>query len=86
MSEAFMSWYAVFLGAVITGVYGYAAQAAIAVDLSRLPVEIRAPAAGTSPDRIWYGGTLAPVTVEAWSPQASAISRPADCKVPDRRG
>jgi hypothetical protein len=69
-----MKGYALLLGALLTGIYGYAAQAAMAADLARAgrgAVERGAPAAS---DLIWYGGTLDTVIVEARGPQPSAVS------------
>ena len=75
-----MKRYALILGAVITGSYVYAAQAAIAHDLARVEASMSLPTAGAGTDSVWYGGTLAPVTVQAWRVQPSAISSMAECK------
>ncbi|HEX9703753.1 MAG TPA: hypothetical protein VGA20_00715 [Gemmatimonadales bacterium] len=80
-----MKRYALLLGALITGSYVYAAQAAIAADLARVRVAMSQPADAANRDSIWYGGTLAPVTVEAWRVQPSAISSRAECKATDAR-
>jgi hypothetical protein len=67
--------YGLLLGALLTVVYGYAAQAAMARDLDRVRPAAAAPAAVTAYDRIWYGGVLAPITVQGSRPQPSAFSR-----------
>lgn len=49
--------------------YGFAAQAAMTADraetIRRVAGTLNAPAPTTDASRIWYGGMLAPVTVEA---------------------
>ena len=79
--------YGLLLGTLLTVVYGYAAQAAMARDLDRVRVAAPAPAAVTTDDRIWYGGVLTPITVRGWRPQPSVISHqpstsgaPAGCR------
>jgi hypothetical protein len=59
---------------ILTFGYGFAAQAAMSVDraetLRRVAgtVETVAPAPAEDANRVWYGGMLAPVTVEAPAP------------------
>jgi hypothetical protein len=65
-----MKGYALLLGTLLTGIYGYAAQAAMAADLARAG----RGAATTPSGLIWYGGTLDTVIVEATRLQPSAVS------------
>jgi hypothetical protein len=64
--------YGLLLGTLLTVVYGYTAQAAIARDLGRagfgktLPV---AESRSAPDDRIWWGGVLAPITVQGMRPE-----------------
>lgn len=83
-----MKGYALLLGAVITGLYGYGVQAAIAADLARAETEMIDVTSPAETDRIWYGGTLAVVRVEGWRLQPSAISQQpsAGCDTPVRKG
>lgn len=57
-----MKGYALLLGTLLTGIYGYAAQAAMAADLARAGRGPVAPAVTSG--LIWYGGTLDTVIVE----------------------
>jgi hypothetical protein len=63
-----MRLYALLLGMVVTGVYGYAAQVAVA---SANPTRYAAASpiatlgAGEGGDQLWYGGVLDPITVES---------------------
>ena len=63
-----MRLYALLLGMVVTGVYGYAAQVAVA---SANPTRYAAASpvatlgAGEGNDQLWYGGVLDPITVES---------------------
>ena len=60
-----MRRYAVLLGMLLIVGYGYAAQLALTAER---PAGARRSADTTGwNDRIWYGGTLAPITVEAHS-------------------
>ncbi|HEY6208009.1 MAG TPA: hypothetical protein VIW28_03055 [Gemmatimonadales bacterium] len=62
-----MRMYAVVLGIGLTTFYGYAGQVAVA-SLHAVPNEASHPAPrhrAHEVDRVWYGGTLAPVVVEA---------------------
>lgn len=77
-----MRGYALLLGTCLTLGYGYAAQAAMIADrngvarrLSEAVMRREAPA----PQPLWYGGTLATITVEAIAP--AAPGRPADRRV-----
>ena len=67
--------YGLLLGTVLTAVYGYTAQAAMARDLDRVRVEAAAPVVSPVDNRIWYGGVLAPITVTGWRPQAALLRR-----------
>jgi len=55
---------------ILTFGYGFAAQAAMTVDRAETyrrvagTVETAAPAPTEDANRVWYGGMLAPVTVE----------------------
>lgn len=68
-----MRGYALLLGSLLTAGYGYAAQIAVAsAGLARrgaAAFTADAPAGGGESgywlDRVWYGGVLDPVTVEA---------------------
>lgn len=66
--------FGLLLGTLLTAVYGYTAQAAMARDLDRVRVAAPARAAVATDNRIWYGGVLTPITVRGWRPQPSAIS------------
>lgn len=74
-----MRAYAMLLGLALTVGYGYTAQLAV-TSVGARPAEA-APARGTgeggAPGRLWYGGMLDPVTVEAKgeSPAKTAIAR-----------
>jgi hypothetical protein len=74
-----MRIYALLLGLALTAGYGYAAQVAVS---SASVGGYRGVAAGSrglaeEPEGIWYGGTLAPVKVEAKgnSPAKTAAAR-----------
>ena len=66
-----MRGYALLLGSLLTVGYGYAAQVAVAsagfARRGAAAFTADAPAAGSGYwlDRVWYGGVLDPVTVEA---------------------
>jgi len=69
----------------LTVAYGYAAQAAIAAD--RLETARRLDPASfvveaTPAARIWNGGTLAPITVEASKTAAVTPPPPTQCSQP----
>lgn len=60
-----MRRYAVLLGMLLTVGYGYAAHQTLTAER---PAGARRSTDTTGwTDRIWYGGTLAPITVEAYS-------------------
>ncbi len=60
-----MRRYAVLLGMLLTVGYGYATQLALTAER---PAGARRSADTTGwTDRIWYGGTLDPITVEAYA-------------------
>jgi hypothetical protein len=52
------------IATILTLGYGFAAQAAMTLDIRRAGAALPETVASTT-NRIWYGGTLAPVTVEA---------------------
>lgn len=80
-----MRAYALLLGIALTVGYGYAAQVAVASagfarrGDSALTAPPRAPddGGGYWPDRVWYGGTLDPITVEASrdAPTSATVTR-----------
>jgi hypothetical protein len=80
-----MRVYALLLGILFTTGYGYAAQIAVS-SLKASPVPATEPAArlpAGALDGVWYGGVLAPVTVESRSDgtraaatQGRVLSRP----------
>jgi len=51
------------IATILTLGYGFAAQAAMTLDIRRAGAALP-EAVASSTNRIWYGGTLAPVTVE----------------------
>ncbi len=57
---------------ILTFGYGFAAQAAMTVDraatLRRLSAPVDTPSPAADANRVWYGGMLAPITVEAPPP------------------
>lgn len=70
-----MRMYALLFAVSLTFAYTFAAQAAIAKDMARVRTEAPAPEAG----RLFYGGTLAPITVTASRPHAGLV-RKAVCR------
>ena len=80
-----MRVYALLLGVLFTTGYGYAAQVAVS-SLKANPATAVEPAATPADgalDGVWYGGVLAPVTVEsrsdgtrAGATQGKVLSRP----------
>ena len=64
-----MRGYAFLLATAVTLGYGFAAQAAMTRDRVGTPQRLVGEAAPVpelaEPGRVWYGGVLAPVTVEA---------------------
>lgn len=63
----------VIVATTLTLGYGFAAQAAITADraetIRRVAGTLTTPAPTADASRIWYGGMLAPVTVEASAAQ-----------------
>jgi len=57
---------------ILTFGYGFAAQAAMTVDraatLRRLSATVDTASPAADANRVWYGGMLAPITVEAPPP------------------
>ena len=57
------------IATILTFGYGFAAQAAMTADRAetfrRLARTVDTAAEPVDPNRVWYGGMLAPVTVEA---------------------
>jgi hypothetical protein len=74
-----MRVYALLLGILLTGAYGYAAQVAVASANPARHADATAVAtggAGAGSDQIWYGGVLDPITVESGRALAPpAVSR-----------
>lgn len=66
-----MRGFTILLATTLTVGYGFAAQAAMTADrvetIRRVagPTETLAPTAKDAATHVWYGGMLAPVTVEA---------------------
>jgi len=58
------------VAAMLTLSYGFVTQAAIAADLD--PTVVGRARAVADPERVWFGGTLAPITVEASAEPAGA--------------
>lgn len=65
------------IATILTFGYGFAAQAAMTVDRAATLRRVAATVDATSPaddaNRVWYGGMLAPVTVEAPPPDKCTI-------------
>ena len=61
----------ILVATILTAGYGFAAQAAMTADRAETirrvagSTETRAPTPVEAATRVWYGGMLAPVTVEA---------------------
>jgi len=62
------------LATVWTLTYMFAAQAAIATDLAATTLRAAPPAAVADQGPIWNGGTLAPITVEAYAGPAAPVA------------
>ena len=67
----------VLIATILTAGYGFAAQAAMTADRAETvrriagltaPVAAAAPTAEEAATRVWYGGMLAPLIVEAEAP------------------
>ncbi len=71
------------VAAILSLSYGLITQAAIAADLD--PAVVGRARAVADPSRVWFGGTLAPVTVEAPAGPASALPRPTEAPPPLQR-
>lgn len=65
------------IATILTFGYGFAAQAAMTVDraatLRRVAATVDSPSPADDANRVWYGGMLAPVTVEAPPPDKCTI-------------
>ncbi|OLC09168.1 MAG: hypothetical protein AUH41_06120 [Gemmatimonadetes bacterium 13_1_40CM_66_11] len=61
------------IATILTFGYGFAAQAAMTVDreatFRRLAATVDTASSAADANRVWYGGMLAPVTVEAPPPE-----------------
>lgn len=64
------------LAAVLTIGYGYAVQVAMAADLEETLRQVQAATQSAPPERVWYGGTLDTIIIEA---------PPAEPETPDPR-
>ena len=64
-----MQGIALALAAVLTVGYGYAVQAAMASDLEATLEQVRRAAETAPPERVWYGGTLDTIIIEAPAPE-----------------
>jgi hypothetical protein len=57
---------------ILTFGYGFAAQAAMTVEraqtYARVARAVETESAVTDPNRVWYGGMLDPITIEAPAP------------------
>jgi hypothetical protein len=62
------------IATILTFGYGFAAQAAMTMDRAatfrRLAEPVRPVTSTVDANRVWYGGMLAPVTIEAKAPPA----------------
>ena len=60
------------IATILTFGYFFAAQAAMTVDRAetfrRVATTVDTPSPAADPNRVWYGGMLAPITVEAPPP------------------
>ena len=65
------------IATILTFGYGFAAQAAMTVDraatLRRVAAAVDTASPAEDANRVWYGGMLAPVTVEAPPPDKCTI-------------
>ncbi|MFN2571200.1 MAG: hypothetical protein ABR537_06245 [Gemmatimonadales bacterium] len=66
------------IATILTLVYGFAAQAAMTVDRAETLRRVARTAEIANPvedaNRVWYGGMLAPITVEASAQPKCALS------------
>jgi hypothetical protein len=63
-----MRGFTLLTATILTFGYGFAAQAAMKIDRAetiRRVAKIETPTPSADADRVWYGGMLAPITVEA---------------------
>ena len=73
------------LATVWTLTYMFAAQAAIATDLAATTLRAARYAAVPDPGPVWNGGTLAPITVEAYAGPAAPAAAPVRPALPAAR-
>jgi hypothetical protein len=73
------------LATVWTLTYMFAAQAAIATDLAATTLRAARHAALQQPGPVWNGGTLAPITVEAYAGPAAPVAAPVRPALPVTR-
>jgi len=73
------------LATVWTLTYMFAAQAAIANDLAATTLRAARYAVVQDPGPVWNGGTLAPITVEAYAGPAAPAAAPVRPAVPATR-
>ena len=63
---------------ILTFGYGFAAQAAMTVDRAetfrRVARAVETDEATVDPNRVWYGGVLAPITVETTAQPKCSLS------------
>ena len=66
------------IATILTFGYGFAAQAAMTVDRAetfrRIARTVATDDATVDPNRVWYGGVLAPVTVETTAQPKCTLS------------
>ena len=73
------------LATVWTLTYMFAAQAAIATDLAATTLRAARYAPVADPAPVWNGGTLAPITVEAYAGPAAPAAAPVRPALPATR-
>ena len=73
------------LATVWTLTYMFAAQATIAADLAATTLRATRHNALQEPDPVWNGGTLAPITVEAYAGPAAPTAAPVRPALPTTR-
>ena len=73
------------LATVWTLTYMFAAHAAIATDLAATTLRAARFAAVQDPGPVWNGGTLAPITVEAYAGPAAPAAAPVRPALPATR-
>jgi hypothetical protein len=80
---------ALLLGVVLTSGSAFAAQVAVSSIGAARPAEplpATVTLGGDGPDPVWYGGMIAPITVESGVSAANAATRPWLFDGPARRG